>query len=86
MKDAEDIIANRFPVPLYVACDSGGSQARFLYAVLDPAETHKSTAQPGVGQGGRVGVGLAGEIMYTEDVPLSVFLSHLYKKAVSFEG
>eukprot|EP01127_Copromyxa_protea_P001824 TRINITY_DN11732_c0_g1_i1.p1 TRINITY_DN11732_c0_g1~~TRINITY_DN11732_c0_g1_i1.p1 ORF type:complete len:763 (-),score=176.58 TRINITY_DN11732_c0_g1_i1:48-2336(-) len=86
VKDASDIMAGRFPVPLYVACDSGGSQARFLYAVLDPAETHKSTAQPGVGQGGRVGVGLTGEIMYTEDVPLSVFLSHLYKKAVSFEG
>jgi protein transport protein SEC23 len=73
-------------VPLYIQCESGGSQARFLYALLDPAETHKTTAQPGVGQGGRVGAGVSGEIMYTEDVPLSVFLSHLYKKAVSFEG
>jgi len=86
IKDAQSLVANRFPVPFYIECDSGTSQARYLYAVLDPAATHKSTAQPGEGQGGRLGAGVAGEIMYTEDVPLSVFLSHLYKKAATYEG
>eukprot|EP01126_Amoeba_proteus_P033831 TRINITY_DN3340_c0_g1_i1.p1 TRINITY_DN3340_c0_g1~~TRINITY_DN3340_c0_g1_i1.p1 ORF type:complete len:765 (+),score=134.88 TRINITY_DN3340_c0_g1_i1:95-2389(+) len=84
LHDAKEILAKRFPVPMYVTCDSGSSQARFLYAVLDPAETHMTTNQSGVGQGGRLGVGVVGEIMYTEDVPLSVFLHHLYKKAVSY--
>lgn len=43
--DAEHIMKTRFPYPKFVECDSGGSQARYLYAVLDPAETHMSQNQ-----------------------------------------
>jgi hypothetical protein len=35
----------RFPYPKFVECDSNGSQARYVYAVLDPAETHINQSQ-----------------------------------------
>jgi protein transport protein SEC23 len=84
--DADHIMKTRFPFPKFVECDSGGSQARYLYAVLDPAETHISQTQVGFSQPGRQATTGTGDIVYTEDVPLSVFLDHLYIKAVSYEG
>jgi len=83
LNDATEILKSRFPCPKFVECDSGGSQARYLIAVLDPAETHNSQQpQFGMQAAGRQG----SDIVFTEDVPLSVFLDHLYKKAATFEG
>jgi protein transport protein SEC23 len=84
--DAQQIMKTRFPYPKFVDCDSGTSQARYVYAVLDPAETHINQTQSGFAQAGRQATTGTGEIVYTEDVPLSVFIDHLYKKAVSYEG
>ena len=70
-EDAEQIVASRFPVPRFVDCDQHGSQARFLLVKLNPSATHTS-------YGGGVGAH-GGDIIFTEDVSLSVFLEHLAK-------
>ena len=72
--DAAEILQSRFPMPRYIDCDQGGSQARFLLAKVNPSVTH---ANPGVGQAS----GAAPVI--TDDVSLQVFMDHLKKLAVS---
>lgn len=68
--DADSLMKDRFPVPRFVECDQHTSQARFLLAPLDPSITHTS------------GGGAGGEVVFTEDVNLQVFLEHLKKLAV----
>lgn len=41
-EDATELLLDRFPVPRYVICDQGGSQARFLLSKLNPSTTHVS--------------------------------------------
>lgn len=36
LNDVKEILATRYPSPMYIECDFNGSQARFLLAVLDP--------------------------------------------------
>lgn len=67
---AQAIMANRFPVPRYIVCDQGKSQARFLMAKLNPSVTHTSG-------------GSEGTPVFTDDVSLQVFMSHLMKLAVA---
>lgn len=50
----------------------GGSQARFVLAKLNPSHTHNN---------GQYGDG--GEVIFTDDVPLAVFVEHLSKLAVA---
>lgn len=40
---------DRFPIPRYIDCDQGGSQARFLLSKVNPSTTHAS-AYGGGGQ------------------------------------
>lgn len=40
--DAQEILATRFPMPRYVDCDQGGSQARFLLSRVNPSQTHNN--------------------------------------------
>jgi len=75
VNDAQVIMKDRFPNPRYVECDQRGansSQARFLLAIIDPDITHHQAA-PGVA---------AGEVIFSDDVSLSVFMEHLRKLAV----
>ena len=74
---ARAIAAARCPTPRVVETDQGGSQARFLLAKLNPSATHTSAAGGGYGGDG------GGEIIFTDDVPLSVFVDHLAKLAVA---
>ncbi|CAK4327112.1 unnamed protein product [Aphanomyces euteiches] len=67
--DAQVIMDIRFPVPRYVVCDQHKSQSRFLMAKLNPSTTHMS----GDGQG---------EVIFTDDVSLKVFMEHLIKASV----
>eukprot|EP00898_Chlorokybus_atmophyticus_P002889 jgi/Chlat1/3600/Chrsp234S00259 len=71
-QDAEAIVRERFPAPRYVDCDQGGSQARFLLAKLNPSATY--TAQTPVPAGG--------DVIFTDDVSLQVFMDHLKRLAV----
>ena len=35
--DSQELLADRFPIPRYIVCDQGGSQARFLLSKLNPS-------------------------------------------------
>lgn len=72
MAAAKAALADRCPAPRLVESDVGGSQARFVLAKLNPSHTHNS---------GQYGDG--GEVIFTDDVPLSVFVEHLSKLAVT---
>jgi protein transport protein SEC23 len=68
------LAADRCPTPRLVECNQGGSQARFLLAKLNPSATHNTDL--GYGQSG-------GEIIFTDDISMNVFVDHLAKLAVS---
>ena len=68
---------DRFPIPRYIVCDQGGSQARFLLSKLNPSTTHMSASMYGSGPGAG-----AGQAIFTDDVSLQVFMEHL-KRLVS---
>ncbi|KAI5055920.1 hypothetical protein GOP47_0029441 [Adiantum capillus-veneris] len=72
LDDAQAITTERFPVPRLVICDQHGSQARFLLVKLNPSATYNSTQGPPPG----------GDIIFTDDVSLQVFVEHLQKLAV----
>ncbi|ORY95407.1 protein transporter SEC23 [Syncephalastrum racemosum] len=72
--DAQDLLMDRFPVPRYIVCDQGGSQARFLLSKLNPSTTHASNSPYGVPQGAAI---------FTDDVSLQVFMEHLKKLSVA---
>jgi protein transport protein SEC23 len=67
--DAQAIMRDRFPYPRYIECDQGTGHQRFLLATIDPTLTHTS----GGGEG---------EVIFTDDVSLKVFMEHLKKLAV----
>ncbi|KAI7883721.1 protein transporter SEC23 [Lichtheimia hyalospora FSU 10163] len=72
--DAQDLLMDRFPVPRYIVCDQGGSQARFLLSKLNPSTTHASNTPYGAPQGAAI---------FTDDVSLQVFMEHLKKLSVA---
>ena len=65
-------MAERIPVPRYIVCDAGGSQARFLLSKLNPSTTHQSS------YGGN-----QAQMIFTDDVSLQVFMEHLKKLSVA---
>ncbi|KAJ3546914.1 hypothetical protein NMY22_g1855 [Coprinellus aureogranulatus] len=75
--DAQDLLVDRFPIPRYIVCDQGGSQARFLLSKLNPSTTHMSASMYGNGPGAG-----AGQAIFTDDVSLQVFMEHLKRLAV----
>eukprot|EP01134_Creolimax_fragrantissima_P006353 CFRG6353T1 len=75
VKDAKEIIGERFPVPRFIDTDEGGSQARFLLAKVNPSQTHNNAFAYG-GDPSMAPV-------ITDDVSLQVFMEHLKKLAVS---
>ncbi|XP_033101131.1 protein transport protein Sec23A-like isoform X1 [Anneissia japonica] len=72
--DAQEILQNRFPMPRYIQCSQGSSQARFLLCRVNPSQTHNNMY--GYGQDG-------GSYVLTDDVSLQVFMDHLKKLAVT---
>ena len=77
VQDAQDLLVDRFPIPRYIVCDQGGSQARFLLSKLNPSTTHMSASMYGstAAAGG-------GQAIFTDDVSLQVFMEYL-KRLVS---
>lgn len=71
--DAASAMDSRLPYPRFIECIDKGSQARFLMAKLNPSVT-QSTMQAGYENGEPP--------VFTEDVSLKVFLTHLCKLAV----
>mmetsp|Transcript_7204 Transcript_7204/g.26492 ORF Transcript_7204/g.26492 Transcript_7204/m.26492 type:complete len:354 (-) Transcript_7204:652-1713(-) len=68
-QEADVIMQERFPVPRFVDCDQHGSQARFLLAKLNPSATYQSN-------------GVSGDVIFTDDVSLQVFMEHLKRLSV----
>jgi protein transport protein SEC23 len=71
-EDARDLITDRFPLPRFIVCDAGGSQARFLLSKLNPSTTHQTGAYGGVGA-------QTAQTIFTDDVSLQTFMDHLMK-------
>jgi len=76
--DAKELIQDRFPLPRFIVCDAGGSQARFLLSKLNPSTTHTTGSYGGVAQNAQT--------IFTDDVSLQTFMDHLMKLAVSGTG
>ncbi|KAF2262305.1 protein transport protein SEC23 [Lojkania enalia] len=74
-EDAKELIQDRFPLPRFIVCDAGGSQARFLLSKLNPSTTHTTSSYGGVTQ--------TAQTIFTDDVSLQTFMDHLMKLAVS---
>lgn len=74
----QDLLVDRFPIPRYIVCDQGGSQARFLLSKLNPSTTHMSTGMYGNAAAG------AGQAIFTDDVSLQVFMEHLKRLVRTF--
>ncbi|KFY87807.1 hypothetical protein V500_06746 [Pseudogymnoascus sp. VKM F-4518 (FW-2643)] len=75
-EDARELITDRFPLPRFIVCDAGGSQARFLLSKLNPSTTHTTGSYGGVGA-------TNAQTIFTDDVSLQTFMDHLMKLAVS---
>lgn len=72
-QEAIELLADRYPLPRFIDTEEGGSQARFLYAKLNPSTTYNNNSTFGAG----------GAIVLTDDVSLQVFMAHLQKLVVS---
>ncbi|KAI9824482.1 MAG: GTPase-activating protein S23 [Phylliscum demangeonii] len=70
-EDARELIQDRFPLPRFIVCDAGGSQARFLLSKLNPSTTHTTGSYGGVSQ--------TAQTIFTDDVSLQTFMDHLMK-------
>ncbi|CAD5223089.1 unnamed protein product [Bursaphelenchus okinawaensis] len=71
IEDAQQLLAERFPVPRYIQTQHEGSQARFLLSKVNPSTTHNSYQS----QEGSAAV-------FTDDVSFQVFTDHLRKLIV----
>ena len=71
--DALELLQDRFPIPRFIDCDQGGSQARFLLSKLNPSTTHNTGLYNNPGS----------QAIFTDDVSLQVFMDHLKKLCVS---
>ena len=76
-EDAKELIQDRFPLPRFIVCDAGGSQARFLLSKLNPSTTHQTNSYGGAA---------TAQTIFTDDVSLQTFMDHLMKLAVSGTG
>ncbi|MCJ1414309.1 GTPase-activating protein S23 [Xylographa parallela] len=74
-EDARELVQDRFPLPRFIICDAGGSQARFLLSKLNPSTTHTTSAYGSNTQ--------TAQTIFTDDVSLQSFMDHLMKLAVS---
>lgn len=81
--DARELLADRYPIPMYVVCDQHGSQSRFLISKLNPSTTHVSQTSAVSNYSGEPIGQPQGQAIFTDDVSLQVFLDHLKKLVVA---
>jgi protein transport protein SEC23 len=67
----KELVQDRFPLPRFIICDAGGSQARFLLSKLNPSTTHTTS--------GTYGGAVSAQTIFTDDVSLQSFMDHLMK-------
>lgn len=71
-KEAMEILMDRFPLPRFIDCDEGGSQARFLMAKLNPSTSYATNPNHLFGFGDRFDV-------FTDDTSLQLFMEHIQR-------
>ncbi|KAL7663245.1 Protein transport protein SEC23 [[Candida] zeylanoides] len=71
-REAMEILVERFPLPRFIDCDEGGSQARFLMAKLNPSTSYSSHP---------LGGSRAADVL-TDDVSLQSFMEHVQQVVV----
>ena len=74
-REAMMLLMDRFPLPRFIDCDEGGSQARFLMAKLNPSTTY-STAGHLFADSGQIDV-------LTDDSSLQVFMENVQRLVVN---
>lgn len=72
--EAMEILMDRFPLPRFIDCDEGGSQARFLMAKLNPSTNYASN--PNHMYGGQLDV-------MTDDTSLQLFMDRIQRIVVA---
>ncbi|PSK76589.1 hypothetical protein CJJ07_003612 [Candidozyma auris] len=73
-EEALEILKDRFPLPRFIDCDDGGSQARFLMAKLNPSTSYSSN--PNHMYGGQFDV-------MTDDTSLQSYITQIQRLAVT---
>lgn len=74
-KEAMEILMDRFPLPRFIDCDEGGSQARFLMAKLNPSTSYANPAHRHV-------IGHSLDVL-TDDASIQLFMDRIQKIIVS---
>jgi len=74
-EDAKALVDSRYPTPRFLEVIKNEPNARILYNRVNPSRTHNSNADAQYGNN-------PGELVYTDDAPLQVFMEHLKKLAV----
>lgn len=73
-REAVEILLDRFPLPRFIDCDEGGSQARFLMARLNPSSNYS----------GNYNQLLSGQFsILTDDISLQKFIDDVKKAVVN---
>lgn len=75
--DAAALVDSRYPTPRFFEVAKGEPNARILYNKVNPSRTHNTSADASANYGSA-----PGELVYTDDAPLHVFMDHLKKLAV----
>lgn len=75
-KEAMLLLMDRFPLPRFIDCDEGGSQARFLMAKLNPSTSYATNVNHFYGTGDRNDV-------FTDDVSLQLYMDHIQRVVTS---
>lgn len=75
--DAAVLVDSRYPTPRFFEVAKGEPNARILYNKVNPSRTHNTAADASANYGSA-----PGELVYTDDAPLQVFMDHLKKLAV----
>lgn len=77
-KEAMTILMDRFPLPRFIDCDEGGSQARFLMAKLNPSTTYATNPNHMYGSSFSTQLDVL-----TDDANLQLFMNHVRRIVVA---
>ncbi|EPY54023.1 GTPase activating protein Sec23b [Schizosaccharomyces cryophilus OY26] len=73
--EVTELLTDRFPIPRFIVCDQGGSQARFLLSRINPSVSISESSP-------YHNMSDSSEPVLTDDVNLQKFMEHLRKMAV----
>ncbi|KAG5484959.1 hypothetical protein LSCM1_07035 [Leishmania martiniquensis] len=83
-RDAQEILASRYPYPRFSRTDADGSEARHVKTRVNPATNyHNSGMQYGVGPNGAME---QADVIYTDDASIMTFMTSLKKAVVAADG